>query len=650
MTNEEAPAASSLPRPSAPLLPGSPYDRLVDFSNELASIRVLDPACGSGNFLYVALRRLLDLQKEVIAFAARQGLPEIPLTVGPQQLYGIEINEYAHELAQVTAWIGYLQWRHENGFDEMDDPVLRPLDNIKRMDAILAYDDDGNPVEPEWPAAEVIVGNPPFLGGNKIRAELGDRTVDDLFKLYNGRVPGQADLVCYWFEKSRAQIKSNLTSRAGLLATNSIRGGANRAVLKRIKDTGDIFMAWSDNPWILDGAAVRVSLIGFNDGTEQHCVLDGKTVSSINPDLTAAIDITQATTLIENKNLCFRTDEKGGPFDIDEGLARQILANPNSTGVKNSDVVRPYFNAYDILRGSRDQWVIDFGIDLPREIAEQYEAPFKYVEQNVKPFRDTVNNQRERDYWWLHRRPAPDMRLAVVGLQRYIVTPAVAKHRVFVWVGASTIPDHALYAFSRSDDYFFGVLHSRPHELWSLRMGTWLGVGNDPRYTPTTTFETFPFPWPPGEEGGGAEEQGSRGEAETGRLETGGLERDVLVAEIARRARELAAWRDEWLNPPPPAKGTIDVAWNRLIKTRTLTNLYNGLVYWRAHKGPAFDRAAFDKETRKSVTPTEIQELDDIHRALDAAVLRAYGWPEGLSDEAILERLLALNLARARGG
>jgi hypothetical protein len=232
------------------------------------------------------------------------------------------------------------------------------------------------------------------------------------------------------------------------------------------------------------------------------------------------------------------------------------------------------------------------------------------------------------------------------------------------------VPDDGVYAFIRDDDYFFGVLHSRPHELWALRMGTWLGVGNDPRYTPTTTFETFPFPWPPGREPrpdltGGRDENAPHTNEPPAHLS--GLE---LVADIARWARALVAWRDAWLNPPPPAKGTLDVAYDRLIKARTLTNLYNGLVYYREttdHRRqttasgasgsrpssvvgrPHFDRAAFDQSTRKSVTPAEIQELDDIHRALDAAVLRAYGWPADLNDEAILERLLALNLARAGG-
>ncbi len=211
----------------------------------------------------------------------------------------------------------------------------------------------------------------------------------------------------------------------------------------------------------------------------------------------------------------------------------------------------------------------------------------------------------------------------------------VAKHRIFAWLSPDILPANLVIVIARDDDYFFGVLHSRFHELWALRMGT--SLEDRPRYTPTTTFETFPFPWPPGEESGGKGEVGSGGEEAR------------LVEEIGRRARDLTTWRDAWLNPPPPAKGTLDVAYDRLIKARTLTNLYNGLAYYRAHRGPAFERAAFDKETRKSAAPEEIRELDDIHRALDAAVARAYGWPDGLSDEAVLERLLALNLERAGG-
>jgi type II restriction/modification system DNA methylase subunit YeeA len=208
------------------------HDKLKAFAAEIAAVRVLDPACGSGNFLYVALRRLLDLQKEVIAYAGRKELPDIPLTVSPEQLYGIEINPYAHELAQVTAWIGYLQWRHENGFAEMAEPILQPLNNIRQMDAILAYDEDGRPVEPKWPAADVIIGNPPFLGGQKLLRELGSKYVSDIRLLYRDLVPSGADLVTYWFEKARSKIVDKQTDRVGLLATQAIRAGSNRQVLE----------------------------------------------------------------------------------------------------------------------------------------------------------------------------------------------------------------------------------------------------------------------------------------------------------------------------------------------------------------------------------------------------------------------------------
>jgi hypothetical protein len=647
--NEEASADASFT--PAPLLPRSPAHRLEAFAKEIAEVRVLDPACGSGNFLYVALRRLLDLQKEVISYAARKGLPPIPLTVGPQQLYGIEINDYAHELAQVTVWIGYLQWRYENGFAAMDDPVLRPLNNIRHMDAILAHDEAGRPVEPAWPAAEVIIGNPPFLGSKILRAELGDSYIGKLHQLYVGVMSRESDLVCYWFEKARKQIAFNQADRAGLLATNSIRGGANREVLQRINESGGIFMAWSDRPWVLDGAAVRVSMIGFDGGIQKERQLDGRSVANINPDLTSTADLTVAANLPENHKLAFMGDTKQGPFDIEWTVAQKMLAaSDNPNGKSNRDVIRPWFNGLDVTRRPRNMWIIDFGVDMTQEQAAQYLLPFAHVEKHVKEQRDRDERDWYRSEWWLHYAPRPALRKAIAPLQRYIGTARVAKHRLFVWLNTEILPDSQIIAFARDDDYFFGVLHSRPHELWALRMGT--SLEDRPRYTPTTTFETYPFPWPPGQEPEESK-QYSVGQYSVGQPAEGGQRSAVggrAVADIAHWARALVRWRDAWLNPPPPAAGTLDVAYDRLIKARTLTNLYNGLVYFRQHKGPAFDRAAFDKETRRSVSPADIQELDDIHRALDAAVLRAYGWPEGLSDEAILERLLALNLARAGGG
>ena len=184
---------------------------VMGFVQKIRSMRVLDAACGSANFLYISLRLLLDLEKEVSNFCGEIGLQPFFPEVSPSQLFGIEINDYAHELAQATVWIGYLQWLHENGFGFPSEPILQPLQNIKHMDAILAYDEQGRPVEPEWPEAEVIIGNPPFLGDRKMRRELGDTYVDALRDLYGGRLPGASDLVCYWFEKARSMIEKDKT-------------------------------------------------------------------------------------------------------------------------------------------------------------------------------------------------------------------------------------------------------------------------------------------------------------------------------------------------------------------------------------------------------------------------------------------------------
>ena len=560
---------------------------LLEFAGEIAATRVLDPACGSGNFLYVALRQLLDLEKEVVTLAGDLGVGRFFPAVSPAQLYGIEINEYAHELAQATIQIGHIQWLHENGFGMPQEPVLQPLDTIRYMDAILAYDNQGMPVEPEWPEADMIIGNPPFLGGKKLRAELGDPYVDDLFTLYNERVPREADLVCYWFERARTQIEIGKLRRAGLLATQGIRGGANRKMLQRIKESGSIFWAQSDRDWILEGANVHVSMIGFDAGEESTKRLDGQLVHVINSDLSSTTDLTSARLLAENQAMSFMGVTPAGSFDIQGDIARRWLAethNPN--GRPNSDVVRPYFNGMDLTRRPRDMWVVDFGVDTPLESAAQYQAPFEYIRSTVKPQRENSRVPANQP-WWLFTRSRPEMRKALMGLSRYIGTSMVSKHRYFRWIDPQVLPANLVIVIARDDDYLFGVLQSSIHESWALRRGT--ALEDRPRYTPTTTFETFPFPWPPGEEPAD----------------------DPLVEAIATAARELVEYRDRWLNP--------EGASEKELKKRTLTNLYNERPTW----------------------------LDLAHRKLDVAVLDAYGWPHDISDEEILERLLALNLERA---
>jgi type II restriction/modification system DNA methylase subunit YeeA len=295
---------------------------LLGFVDELSHVRVLDPACGSGNFLYVALRLLLDLWKEVSVYAATNGLTGfLPYQVGPSQLYGIEKNVYAHELASVVVWIGYIQWLNDNGFGIPPSPILRRLDNIRRMDAILAYDGHGQPIEPEWPEVDAIIGNPPFLGGKRMRSELGDDYVEDLFILYDGRVPREADFVTYWFEKSRRYVERKKVRRVGLLATQGIRGGANRKILDRIKSSGDIFWAQSDRDWVLDGATVHVSMIGFDDGLESERSLDSILVPKINANLTGGSDFATAVPLKANYGICFQGPVKVGAFDISNDLS-----------------------------------------------------------------------------------------------------------------------------------------------------------------------------------------------------------------------------------------------------------------------------------------------------------------------------------------
>ena len=461
------------------------------------------------------------------------------------------------------------------------------------MDAILAYDEQGRPVEPEWPQADVVIGNPPFLGGNKIRQGLGDHYVDDLFALYGSRVPAFADLVCYWFEKARALIEAGKVKRAGLLATQGIRGGANRKVLERIKQTGDIFWAQSDRDWILDGATVHVSMVGFDSGIETLLELDGRSVAQINPDLTATVDLTQAQRLPENLGICFMGPSPKAPFDIKAELARKMLAAPpNVNGRPNSDVIRPVASAVDLVQRTRNMWTIDFGL-MPLETAAQYEAPFEYAKQYVYAIRSKNRRASYAEKWWQYAEARPGIRTALRGKLQYIATPGVAKHRIFVWVKPEVLCNQGTLVFARDDDYFFGVLHSMLHEPWARAMDTQLREAQSGfRYTSTSTFETFPFPWPPGQEPKG----------------------DPRVQAIAGAARELVEKRDAWLNPP----GAGDAE----LKKRTLTNLYNQRPAW----------------------------LTLAHRKLDEAVLNAYGWPHNLSDEDILARLLDLNLQRAAAG
>ncbi|WP_395090710.1 class I SAM-dependent DNA methyltransferase [Armatimonas sp.] len=563
---------------------------LAGFTERLADMKVLDPACGSGNFLYVALRSLLDLEKSVIQMAAHCGLMGFFPRVGSEQMRGLEINDYAHELAPITVWIGYIQWLRENGFGQPEEPILRRFELIKQQDAILNADG----TEAQWPQADFIIGNPPFLGGSKLRRELGDEYAERLWKCYAGRVEGGADLVTYWFEKSRALIESGQVKRAGLISTNSIRNGASRKVLERVQETGGIFDAWADREWVLAGAAVNVSMVCFDAGKENEKHLDGKPVATINADLTAQkADVTTARILSENSGLAYQGPDKSGSFDLESAEALAMLSSSgNPNGKPNSDVIRRRLGGQDVTGRDRKGYVVDFGVDMSEDDASLYEAPFEYVRRVVKPERDKNRDASRQRHWWRFGRTGADMRKAIKDKERCIVTPEVSKYRVFAWMPTGTVPDKKLHVFARDDDYFFGVLHSRIHEAWSLATGSTLE--DRPSYASRTTFGTFPMPWPPGQEP-------SEDDSPT-------------VKAIADAARRLVELRGNWLSPPdlPDAE----------LKKRTLTNLYNARPAW----------------------------LATAHRKLDEAVAAAYGWDWPLEGDEILEKVLALNQARCQSG
>ncbi len=598
---------------------------LRDVVERLAAIRILDPACGSGNFLYVAINLLLDLEKEVIAYAARHGTSLIP-QVKPSQLYGLEINPYAAELAQVVIWIGYLQWIHHNGFAAPRDPILEPIDTIRNMDAIIDLSDPDNPKEPEWPEADVIVGNPPFLGGNKIRAALGEAYVDPLFAVYGRHVPSTADLCCYWFHKSRIAITADRASRVGLLATQGIRGGANRTVLDAIKTDGDIFFAVSDQTWVLDGAAVHVSLVGFDKGDESARRLDGRSVLSINSNLTAGADTTLARPLSANRDFCFYGSQQKASFDITPAVAIEMMLSPNPSGRPNSDVIKPSMNGAQLTRRTHESFVIDFGQEESLSAVAMYEQPFAYVKQHIFPSREHHAESRQRNFWWLHARPSPRYREWLAAGRTSVVTPCTAKHRLFVMVAPPLLVDHATAVFPTDDYWHFGLLHSRVFETWARSQGTQVRERESGfRFTPSSCFETFPFPEPTA------------------------AQRDAISA----AAKELDTLRSNWLNPPEWTReevltfpGSVDGPWARYV---TEPNA-KGIGTVRYPRVVPADDAAAKKLAKRTLTNLYNERptwLDLAHKRLDEAVFAAYGWPADLSDDDLLARLLALNLERA---
>jgi type II restriction/modification system DNA methylase subunit YeeA len=590
------------------------------FIERLAHFRVLDPACGSGNFLYVALRSLKDIEHRANLDAEALGLPRGFPRVGPECVLGVELNPYAAELARVSVWIGEIQWMRRNGFDAAKNPILRPLDTIECRDAIV--NPDGTAME--WPLTDVIIGNPPFLGAKLMKRMLGVPETTAIRALYDGRLPGFTDLVCYWLENARSHIEEGRAVRAGFVATNSIRKNTNLPVLRRIAQSTRIFEAWSEEKWTVAGAAVDVSLICFGNA-DRPASLNGEIVDAINPDLSSGLDLTRTSVRPENRDGAYLGIQKSGPFDVPGATAREWLREPLNPNQKpNSAVLKPYWNGDDVTARPRDVWLIDLPLGLSEAEASLFAKPFEHVQNTpdddgklVKQLRAELG-ERAGPRWWEQHWPRPEMRARIAAVRRYIVTPETAQHRLFVWLRLPTLPDKNLVVIPRDDDTTFGILHSRFHEIWALRKGS--DLQDRPRYTHTSVFATFPFP-----------------KGLTPDIPAAAYAADPRAQAIAAAAARLNELRENWLNPvdlvvriPEVVPGYPDCILPKdeevakELRKRTLTNLYNARPQW----------------------------LENAHVALDEAVAEAYGWGDDwraglLTDDKILARLFCLNQERA---
>jgi hypothetical protein len=606
------------------------------FHHQLCTTRVLDPACGTANFLYVSLELMKVLEAEVLETLAQLGESEGLgfETVDPHQFLGIELNPRAAAIAELVLWLGYLQQHYRSRDGHPSEPILKAFKNIENRDAVLTWDGypvpavvekDGQRVEtypnarrPDWPEAEFIVGNPPFIGkGKDMRDALGDGYVEILWKTYEW-INDSADFVMYWWDRS-AEICAarNSVRRVGLVTTNSITQEFSRRVIKRRlehKNSVSIIFAIPDHPWIKsnpDNAAVRIAMTVFERGVragDLARVVSEKGVDTDDPsiefiyekgviysDLGVGVDVTHVTPLKSTAGLTTTgVFYLGDGFILDKSEVRNYLESDPASAA----IIRKYVSGRDINGKSRSVSIVDADQLLEVEFRTQFPALYQRIYELVKPSRDLNKEKSRREYWWKFARRNTDLRSAIEGLRRYVVTSLTSKHRFFCFVDGSVLPDQTLVCSGIDDAAWLAVLSSRVHVVWSIRLGGKLGVGNDSRYLKVTCFDPFPFPDPSEE----------------------------IKARLRALGEELDATRKTVLAE------NVDL---------TLTGLYNLLEKVRA--GTALTPVEQDQKTRGRVLI-----LKELHDQIDAATADAYGWPRDLTGEQILERLVALNAERAR--
>jgi type II restriction/modification system DNA methylase subunit YeeA len=458
----------------------STVTELQQLQRELGDYRVLDPACGSGNFLYVAYQELKQIEKDLLTKlrdcdSSKAYLP----VVTAQNFYGMDINSFAVELAKVTLMIG-----RKVAIDDLQlaEDAL-PLDTLDRnivcADALFT----------DWVKADAIIGNPPFLGGSRIRLELSDNYAEKLFKKFSN-IRAQVDFSSYWFRLAHENLDE--LGRAGLVATNSISQGKSREVSLNFitQNGGYIHNAVSTQPWSGE-AKVHVSIVNWSKQKPEFCELDSHIVQSINSSLQATIDVSNAHRLSANLNKAFvgAQPNSKGFFITEQQAIDWMKADPN-----NKNVLKQSSSAQDLTdnpNGKPDRWIIDFQNMSIEEISD-YELPFKWVEEKVKPERIGNRETVLREKWWRFKRTNEAMRKALTPLNGYFIVPCHSKWFVFMPADTNWLANNSNTVVASDDFYVLGILTSKVHRLWVKAQSSTLE--DRIRYTPTTCFETFPFP------------------------------------------------------------------------------------------------------------------------------------------------------------
>ncbi len=634
-----------------------------EFHHKLCTIRILDPACGSGNFLYVTFEHLKRLEGEVLnaleGFGEEQSSLELAgLTVDPHQLLGIEINPRAAAITDMVLWIGYLQWHFRTRGEIMPpEPVIKRFRNIECRDAVLASDRcepllaaDGQPVSrwdgrtfkthpvtgeqvpdeasqtgvlryinprrAEWPEADYVVGNPPFIGAATMRRALGDGYVEALRSAWQ-EVPDSADFVMFWWQQAAELTRKGKLQRFGFITTNSITQTFNRRVIQQqLAAAPPLSLAFAipDHPWVdsADGAAVRIAMTVGKPGAEGVDGILATVVAEregsgegvevelanrrgmIHADLTVGANLIGTSPLKSNSDLAIKGFELGSQgFLISASEAQNRLIADDTLG----QILKPYMNGSDLVKGCCERYVIDFfGKSLDE--SRCYPILLQHVIDNVLPERGVNREQRTATKWWLFRRSSEALRKALFGLDRFIGTTRTAKFRIFHFLPANLIAESKIVVIASSDPFVLGVLTSKLHIVWSMATGGWLGVGNDSTYNHTDCFNKFPFP----------------------------TANDAQRQKIRTLAEELDAHRKRQQG---------------LFPELTLTGMYNVLEKLRSAEPLTTKEKTIHEQGLVSV-------LKQLHDELDTAVAEAYGWPVDLTDEEILEKLVALNAERAK--